>query len=64
MSEDVTIVCLCGQPFTFSAGERKFFEQKGFQQPKRCPDCRAKKRRERERAFREDAPFPEDEGYR
>lgn len=53
MSEDITIICLCGEPFTFTAGEQKFYESKGFQQPKRCPACRAKKRQER-------PPFPED----
>lgn len=32
----------CGRQFVFSAGEQRFYEQKGFQnKPNRCPDCRA-----------------------
>ncbi len=34
----------CGQPFTFTAGERKFYESKGYSDPIRCPDCRAKRK--------------------
>jgi CxxC-x17-CxxC domain-containing protein len=31
----------CGRQFVFSAGEQRFYEQKGFQnKPNRCPDCR------------------------
>ena len=37
----------CGQKFQFSAGEQEFFAQKGFQnEPSRCPDCRANRRRQ------------------
>jgi CxxC-x17-CxxC domain-containing protein len=34
----------CGQEFPFSSGEQKFFEEKGFEPPKRCPDCRKKRK--------------------
>lgn len=34
----------CGQDFPFSAGEQKFYEEKGFDPPKRCPQCRKKRR--------------------
>ena len=47
--EDKTLTCVCGEEFIFTAGEQKFYEEKGFTPPKRCPDCRAKKKRERER---------------
>jgi CxxC-x17-CxxC domain-containing protein len=53
---DRTLVCKeCGQEFTFTAGEQEFFQQKGFtQDPKRCAQCRARRRRlrEQERAYR------------
>lgn len=43
---DVTIECCdCHAPFTFTAGERKFYEAKRFPNlPRRCPECRRKKR--------------------
>jgi len=32
----------CGREFVFSAGEQRFYEQKGFQnKPNRCQDCRS-----------------------
>ena len=40
--EDKTLTCRdCGQPFTFTAGEQAFYQEKGFtNQPSRCADCR------------------------
>jgi len=36
----------CGQPFTFTAGEQEFFASRGFtNEPSRCPDCRAARKR-------------------
>lgn len=48
--EDRTITCVdCGKPFIFTAGEQAFFAEKGFGGgPKRCPQCRAARRAERE----------------
>jgi CxxC-x17-CxxC domain-containing protein len=48
MYADKTITCRdCGQPFTFTVGEQEFFAQKGFtNEPSRCPDCRANRRRD------------------
>lgn len=38
---DVTLVCkVCGEEFQFVEGEQKFYEEKGFVEPKRCPGCR------------------------
>ena len=37
----------CGSSFTFTEEEQKFFEEKGFGEPKRCKDCRAKKKNDR-----------------
>jgi DNA-directed RNA polymerase subunit RPC12/RpoP len=30
----------CGERFTFEASEQKYFEKRGWDEPKRCPDCR------------------------
>lgn len=39
--EDRTLQCIdCGKAFVFSASEKRFYEKKGFHQPKRCKDCR------------------------
>jgi len=41
---DQTLTCIersCGATFTFSDGEQKFYAEKGFTPPKRCPNCRA-----------------------
>lgn len=44
--EDKTIVCKdCGAEFIFTAGEQAFYAEKGFKdEPKRCKECRAKKK--------------------
>lgn len=34
----------CRQDFVFDAGEQRFFKEKGFTDPKRCPKCRRKVR--------------------
>jgi CxxC-x17-CxxC domain-containing protein len=46
--KDKLFNCLdCGVEFAFTAGEQEFYYNKGFQnEPKRCPDCRANKKRE------------------
>lgn len=41
----------CGQEFEVSAKEEKFFKDKGLETPKRCRECRLKRRIERERRF-------------
>lgn len=43
--KDQTLVCQdCGKEFTFSASDQQFFQEKGFQSPKRCPECRQAKK--------------------
>ena len=45
MTQDIKLVCRdCKKEFVFSAGEQKFFEQRGFNPPSRCPQCRKKKK--------------------
>ena len=40
--EDKTLTCKeCGKSFTWTAGEQEFYAQKGFSEPKKCPECRA-----------------------
>lgn len=42
---DKAIKCVeCSNDFTFTDGEQAFYESKGFHVPKRCQDCRKKKR--------------------
>jgi hypothetical protein len=41
--------CLCGATFVIEAGEKRFFENKGFALPKRCVPCRDKKRAEKQK---------------
>ena len=46
--QDKILTCRdCGAQFVFSAGEQEFFRQRGFEnEPTRCPDCRAARRRD------------------
>lgn len=38
---DKQITCAgCGRPFTWSAGEQRFFAERGLQRPRRCNTCR------------------------
>lgn len=47
--EDKTIKCVdCGEDFAFTVREQEFYKEKGFNnEPKRCPDCRKKRKSER-----------------
>lgn len=47
--QDKTLTCRdCGRSFVFTAGEQGFYLEKGLlNEPQRCPDCRANRRRER-----------------
>ena len=44
--QDRLLTCLdCGQDFTFTAGEIRFYLAKGLTlYPKRCPECRCKRK--------------------
>jgi CxxC-x17-CxxC domain-containing protein len=46
---DKTLTCgECGAEFTFTSGEQEFYQEKGFQnEPKRCPECRSSRKRNR-----------------
>ncbi len=46
---DKTIVCKdCGKEFEFTAGEQRFFAEKGFTEPTRCKECRDARKAQRE----------------
>ena len=47
--QDKTIKCVdCKTEFTFTAREQDFYHEKGFtNEPKRCKECREKKKAER-----------------
>ncbi len=47
--QDKTLQCRdCGGSFVFTAGEQGFYLEKGLMnEPQRCPNCRASRRRER-----------------
>ena len=47
--EDISLTCRdCGSEFTFTAGERQFYAEKGFEnQPVRCADCRRARKQQR-----------------
>lgn len=43
--ENKVLVCVdCGAHFVFSSGEQRYFFSKGLSIPKRCPNCRQKRR--------------------
>ena len=37
----------CGHDFVWTAKDQEFFAGKGYQQPKRCKDCRQAKKAQR-----------------
>ena len=52
--QDKELTCSdCGGKFLHSAKEQEFFAEKGFQEPKRCKDCR-QARKERGGGGRDD----------
>ncbi|HEX6506948.1 MAG TPA: CxxC-x17-CxxC domain-containing protein [Chloroflexota bacterium] len=42
---DRSLTCVqCGSEFAFSADDQEFHASRGYQDPKRCPTCRAERR--------------------
>lgn len=37
----------CGEAFSFSEREQEFFREKGFSEPKRCKNCRDRRKMDR-----------------
>lgn len=45
---DKTLVCNdCKQEFVFTEREQEFYSEKGFEEPKRCPECRKARKQQR-----------------
>lgn len=45
---DLLIHCAdCGEAFSLSTNEQRFYAERGLPNPVRCPDCRARRRSER-----------------
>lgn len=41
---DLTIVCIqCGCEFELNSQQQDYFNSRGFDLPKRCPECRKRK---------------------
>jgi hypothetical protein len=56
--EDKMIQCIeCPDQFEFTVGEQKYFVDKGFKEPKRCPACRQNKKIRNERNNNNDHKF-------
>lgn len=53
MTQDRTLTCKdCGAEFAFTASEQEFYAEKGFtNDPGRCPDCRAARKRQNNGGF-------------
>ncbi len=51
---DKKLVCQdCEKEFDFTEREQEFYAEKGFQEPKRCPECRnARKQQKNQRSPR------------
>ena len=49
------LVCReCDEWFVFTAAEQRFYAEQGFPPPKRCPTCRAERRRQEQVRERSD----------
>lgn len=45
---DKTLTCKdCGAEFVFTEGEQAFYNEKGFQEPTRCVECRKARKQQR-----------------
>lgn len=57
--EEKTLVCnTCAKEFIFTIGEQEFYQSHGLQnEPKRCPECRTARRRERQGNYSETRPM-------
>lgn len=50
--KDVKIKCQdCGEDFIFTERDQKFYEEKGFEPPKRCKNCRNARKDRRNNSY-------------
>ena len=46
--KDRTLQCSdCGRSFVFTVKDQEFYEERGFSEPRRCPECRAARKASR-----------------
>lgn len=46
---DKTLVCIdCNAEFNFTEGEQAFYQERGFQDPARCPGCRSVRKQQKQ----------------
>lgn len=44
-AREILLVCkCCGKPFVFSSGEQRFYKENNLLEPKRCKECRKRKK--------------------
>jgi hypothetical protein len=48
-SDELRTCSDCGSPFTFSIGEQHYFAQNNLAPTKRCPDCRKRRKADKQR---------------
>ncbi len=55
---DKNLVCRdCGKEFIFTGGEQEFYSSRGLMnEPRRCPECRASARRQRNQGSSSSTP--------
>jgi len=47
--EDKILTCkICGNEFTWSEAEQEFYSDRKLVEPKRCPECRTKRKSDKE----------------
>jgi len=42
----------CGKEFIFTAGEQEFYATRGYEEPKRCKECREKRKADKDQKGR------------
>jgi uncharacterized membrane protein YsdA (DUF1294 family) len=47
MSDEIIECVECGRKFVWSHGEQRYYRERGLSAPKRCEDCRARRRERR-----------------
>ncbi|HEY3325421.1 MAG TPA: zinc-ribbon domain containing protein [Planctomycetota bacterium] len=54
---DKTVTCVdCGAQFTFTARDQQFYQERGYQAPRRCKTCRDKRKSSGSGNFASGAP--------
>lgn len=58
--KDVTLYCVsCGESFVFGPRQQITFADRGWLEPRYCPNCRGKKHRQKHRQVHKQVPMQE-----